>query len=177
MKLFKLAISHLIILATSVAFTFSLQADMSDKEHKNHANQMQMPMKTGLMVMNSWVRLTPPVAKNSAAYFAFHNTSDKDITVVGVSSKIAKMTMMHDVIMEKSMAKMVHLDKVKVPAGGQVAFAPGGKHLMFVGLTEKLEADKDVTVLFTLDSGEVITAVMKVMTENSSMSGDHKHSH
>ncbi len=177
MKLFKLATSPLIILATSVAFTISLQADMSDKEHKNHEKQMQMPMpmKASLMVMNSWVRLTPPVAKNSAAYFVFHNTSDKDITVVGVSSKIAKMTMMHDVVMEKNMAKMVHLDKVKVPAGGQVEFAPGGKHLMFVGLTEKLDAAKDVTVKFTLDSGEVITTVMKVKAESKSMSGGHNH--
>ncbi|MCP4414393.1 MAG: hypothetical protein GY808_17700, partial [Gammaproteobacteria bacterium] len=68
MKLFKLATSPLIILATSVAFTISLQADMSDKEYKNHEKQMQMPMpmKASLMVMNSWVRLTPPVAKNSA---------------------------------------------------------------------------------------------------------------
>ncbi len=175
MKLFKLATSHLIILATSVAFTISLQADMSDKEHKKHEKQMQMPMKASLMVMNGWVRLTPPVAKNSAAYFVFHNASDKDITVVGVSSKIAKMTMMHDVVMEKNMAKMVHLDKVKVPAGGQVEFAPGGKHVMFVGLTEKLDAAKDVTVKFTLDSGEVITAVMKVKAESKSMSGGHNH--
>ncbi|MCP4414390.1 MAG: copper chaperone PCu(A)C [Gammaproteobacteria bacterium] len=175
MKLFKLATSHLIILATSVAFSFGLQADMSDKEHKDHEKQMQMPMKAGLMVMNGWVRLTPPIAKNSAAYFVFHNSSDKDITVVGASSKIAKMTMMHDVVMEKSMAKMVHLDKVKVPAGGQVEFAPGGKHLMFVGLTEKLDAAKDVTVKFTLDSGEVITTVMKVKAESKSMSGGHNH--
>jgi len=174
-KIFKLTSYHIIMITTAIICSINLQAQMLSKEHDSHQHQMKMPIKQSLMVMNGWVRLTPPVAKNSAAYFIFHNTSDKDVTVVGVSSKIAKMTMMHDVVIEKSMARMVHLDKVKVPAGRQVAFAPGGKHLMLVGLTKKLEAGKDVQIQFELDNGEVINTMMKIKSEGEDMSTGHQH--
>jgi len=163
------------VVATTLLCSFSLLAEMSGDEHKNHENKMKMPMQQSLMVMNGWVRLTPPVAKNSAAYFILHNTSDKDVTVVGVNTKIAKMTMMHDVVIEKSLARMVHLDKLKVPAGSQVAFAPGGKHVMLVGLTSKLSTDKKVNIQFKLDNGEVINAMMSVQAQADSMAGGHKH--
>ena len=173
MKIFKLASLQLLILVTSMAISIALQAEMSGKNHKKQ--QMKMTMKDSLMVMNGWVRLMPPSAKNTAAYFILHNTTDKDVTIVGVSSKVAKMTMMHDVVIENSMAKMIHLDKVTVPAGAQVEFAPSGKHVMIVGLFKKLEADSDVKLMFKLDSGEMITSIMKVKATANSLPGEHKH--
>ncbi len=164
-----------LLFATTVLCSVNLFAAMSADEHKNHENKMKMPMKESLMVMNGWVRLTPPVAKNSAAYFILHNSSDKDVTIVGVQSEIAKMTMMHDVIIEKSMAKMIHLDKLKVPAGAQVEFAPGGKHLMLVGLKNKLQADGKVKIQFKLANGEVINTMMSVKAEANDMSAGHQH--
>ena len=173
MKILKLANLQLLILITSMALSFGLQAEMSGKDHKKQ--QMKMTMKDSLMVMNGWVRLMPPSAKNTAAYFILHNTTDKDVTIVGVSSKVAKMTMMHDVVIENNMAKMVHLDKVTVPAGAQVEFAPSGKHVMIVGLFNKLEADSDVKLMFKLDSGEMISSIMKVQTTGNPMSDGHNH--
>lgn len=42
--------------------------------------------------------------------------------------------MMHTTQMTGDIARMVHLDAVGIPAGETITFAPGGLHVMFMGL-------------------------------------------
>lgn len=150
----------ILLLVVFIFCTFNMQAQQ--------ANQ-------SIMVMDSWVRLTPPIAKNSAAYFTLHNMSNEAVTVVNVRTKIAESAMMHDVVIEKNMLRMVHLEELIIAPGAQVVFAPGGKHLMLVNLTEQLSAGKEVMIIFILKSGEIITAPMQVMKEFKPATGQHQH--
>jgi len=138
-------------------------------------NAQAQTMSQSIMVMDGWIRLTPPIAKNSAAYFTLHNMSDKAVTLVEVKTEIAETAMMHDVVIDKSMARMVHLPELTIDSGDQVIFAPGGKHLMLVNLTQKLSADQEVKLTFSLKSGEIITTTMKVMKEYQPSSAVHQH--
>jgi hypothetical protein len=42
--------------------------------------------------------------------------------------------MMHDTETVDDIATMFHIDSLVIPAGETVTFAPGGKHVMFMGL-------------------------------------------
>jgi len=108
------------------------------------------------VIKDGWIRLMPAVATASAAYFTLHNKTDKEMKVVKITTDIAKKASLHDMVMEQDMMSMVAIKELVIPAGETVVFSPGGKHLMLMGLTKKLEKDKDVLVKFYLEKGEVI---------------------
>ena len=42
--------------------------------------------------------------------------------------------MIHNTVTENDISTMVHLDELLIPAGETITFAPGGLHIMFMGL-------------------------------------------
>ena len=67
-------------------------------------------------------------------------------------------------------------DRVPVPAGGQAAFAPGGYHLMLIGLTRTLKAGDKVPATLTFASGaKVQTAFAVGMGAGPPAMGQMKH--
>ncbi len=96
----------------------------------------------GLDVHHAWVRLPPPVSDTAAVYAQLHNPAARDVRIVGVSADAAASAMMH------SMAggTMKTLPTLTVPAGGLVNFAPGGMHIMLMGLKHPLSAGEIVHI-------------------------------
>jgi hypothetical protein len=113
----------------------------------------------GLDVHHAWVRLPPPVSDTAAAYMQFHNPAARDVRIVGVSADVAMSAMMH------SMADgtMKALPTLTVPAGGRVAFAPGGMHIMLMGLKHPLSAGETVHIELRYADGsrQRMTAVVR----------------
>ncbi len=112
-----------------------------------HHDMHQQISKESIVVESGWVRLTPAVAKNSAAYFVLNNISKRAVTVVAVETPVAESAAMHDSVIEQSMVRMVHLKELTIAAGDKVAFVPGGKHLMLMNLKEGLELNKQVNLI------------------------------
>ena len=48
-------------------------------------------------------------------------------------------------------------DGVAVPAGGEVAFKPGGYHVMIMGLKQDMVAGKTIKVTLKFQSGKELT--------------------
>jgi len=136
---------------------------MSDQhDMSSHHNAKKMVVDKRLKVVDPWIRMAPPIAKNGAAYFVLNNTGTDDITVTGVSTPVSETAAMHDAVEHKGMMTMKHLMVLVVPAGETVEFAPGGKHLMLINLTEKLEVGKEFPVHFMLKNGAMVSAGMVV---------------
>jgi copper(I)-binding protein len=81
--------------------------------------------------------LTPPAgAKSAAGYLGIVNTGSTADRLLGVETGIAKRAMLHTTEhADDGVARMVHLDAIDIPAGGTVTLAPGGLHIMLMGLT------------------------------------------
>jgi copper(I)-binding protein len=60
---------------------------------------------------------------------------------------------MHASSMAGGVMRMAPEARVPVPAGGQVSFAPGGRHLMLVGLKRPLKIGDRVPATLTFASG------------------------
>jgi copper(I)-binding protein len=54
------------------------------------------------------------------------------------------------------------LKSVSVPAGGAVTFAPGGYHLMFLGLTKALGTGDTLPATLSFSSGAKVKATFVV---------------
>ena len=77
---------------------------------------------------------------NTAAYFVLKNQGRAPDRLLGASCACAAKVELHQHVMKGAVASMAPVASVVVPAGGQVAFAPGGHHAMLTGLKRPLEA-------------------------------------
>jgi len=114
-----------------------------------------------VQVTHPWVRLAAVSANPSAAYFTLKGGS-RDKTLVAVSTPAATRAEMHESMNSGGMMAMAPLKLVAVRAGGEVAFAPGGKHVMLYGL--KAIAGGTVPLTFTFGDGGKITANARVVS-------------
>ena len=107
-------------------------------------------------------RLVLPAVKGNpaAAYFTLINSGNHDVTLTGIHIVGVKEAMMH----ETSGGSMNMLESVKVPAHGLTSFAPGGKHVMAMGLDAWLIAGGTAKATVTTQDGTKVAGDFKIIT-------------
>ena len=104
-------------------------------------------------VTGAWVRLPAVSGRPGAAYFDLHG-GPSGTTLVGVASGAAERAELHESMQGSGgMMTMAPIEQVAVPAGGTVAFAPGGKHVMLYGLSDTLRAGETAPLTFRFADG------------------------
>ena len=78
-----------------------------------------------ITAQNAWVRWLPNNLP-AAGYVTLVISGDKPVDLVDISSPDYGDAMLHQTVSNGSSQKMVMVDKLTVPAHGQVAIAPGG---------------------------------------------------
>ena len=76
---------------------------------------------------------TPVTAKTGAGYVIIANDGETDDALLEVRAEFPKV-MLHKSEEKDGIASMTHVDKIDIPAGEVVELAPGGFHVMFMGL-------------------------------------------
>ncbi len=114
-----------------------------------------------LTVSDAWVRATPG-AEVAAAYFTLHNPGPVPISVVGVSSPLAGMAMIHETRLTGTQTSMRARDAVPVPAGATVRFAPEGLHVMLHDLHRPLNVGEEVPLVLVLSDGSSVSVSARV---------------
>ena len=112
-----------------------------------------------LVVQNAWIRKPPPGLETAALYFTLKNVSKRAVFVVGVTSPLAANAMIHETSVTGGQSRMRMRDRVTVPGGSNVEFAPEGLHVMLSGLSKPLEVGDKVPVTLELDHGGMIDLV------------------
>jgi hypothetical protein len=107
-----------------------------------------------LRVSDAWVRYAPVRENPSAAYFTIHG-GPQDVSLIGVSTEVAIRSEMHETMAGMSgMASMKPVTNVQVPAGSEVKFEPGGKHVMLWNINPGLKPPKRIILTFSFSNGE-----------------------
>ena len=114
-----------------------------------------------LEVSDGWIRAMP-AGIPSGGYFTLHNRGAKDVALIGASSPACGSLMLHQSEMRGGMSSMHHVDEVDVPAGGSIAFAPGGYHLMCMQATSAITPGAKVPVTLLFKDGSKITVPFEV---------------
>ncbi len=115
--------SRLTLMAITAMLLVIVQADARD--YKLGALSIEHP----------WARLT--IANRPAAgYMKIINHGAGPDRVVSANSPLANRVELHTHTMIDGVMKMRPVGTIEVPAKGEVEFAPGGLHLMIMGLRE-----------------------------------------
>ncbi|MET4731246.1 copper(I)-binding protein [Lysobacter enzymogenes] len=101
-----------------------------------------------------WVRAT--VAQQPATGAFMRLTAQRDLRLVGARSAIAEHTEVHEMAMQGQTMRMRQIAALELPNGRAVALAPGGYHLMLIGLKQPLRAGQKValTLIFEDPAGK-----------------------
>ena len=110
----------------------------------------------------AWVRLSPNKESPSAGYFVAHG-GDAGVQIRGVMTAYAVRVEMHESVMDKGVMTMKPIDSVDIPAKGEVAFAPGGKHLMLWGINDAAINQGKMELTFLMSDGKrlLVDAVIR----------------
>jgi len=116
---------------------------------------------SGVTVQEAWARATPGAATNGAAYVTLAGGSQPD-SLVGVSTSVAAMADVHETINDNGVMKMRSVPAVPIPPGQTVTFAPGGTHIMLMGLKQPLTAGQNFPLTLTFAHAGAVTVDVQV---------------
>ncbi len=132
-----------------------------------------------LQVTNAWAR---PALQGQTAAGAFMSlVSNEDARVVGVSSPVAGVVEIHEMVMEGSVMKMRAVPALELPAGRRVELKPGGYHVMLLDLKRPLKAGERIPLELRLETRDkrLVTQSIEVEVALKPPSSDgaaaHKH--
>jgi copper(I)-binding protein len=108
-----------------------------------------------ITVKDAWVRWLPNNLP-AAGYVTLVNASDKPVDLVDISSNDYGDAMLHQTVSNGSTQKMVMVDKLTVPAHGQVTIAPGGYHVMLEDAKHKVAPGDTVHLTLKFSDGETL---------------------
>lgn len=108
-----------------------------------------------ISVKDAWVRWLPNNLP-AAGYVTLVNAGDKPVDLVDISSNDYGDAMLHQTVSNGSTQKMVMVDKLTVPAHGQVSIAPGGYHVMLEDAKHKVAPGDTVHLTLKFSDGETL---------------------
>ena len=88
--------------------------------------------------IDAWARATPPGARSAAVYGVMVNEGDALMEVKKIIMPLARYADTHETWLDNDMMRMRHITLALAP-GERVTLAPGGLHIMLMGMKEPLE--------------------------------------
>lgn len=112
---------------------------------------------TSVTIRDAWARATPPGIRVGGGYVTVVNGGKQPDRLIGASSPLSEKTEIHASETTGGMARMRWLEQgLEIPAGKEVVLAPGGVHLMFLGLKQPIVKDEVVPVTLRFErAGEI----------------------
>ena len=103
----------------------------------------------------------PTTGRSGAGYFTLINDGAAD-ALLDVEADYPKV-MLHKSMMKDGVMTMEHQMRVVVPPQGEIAFAPGGYHVMFMGLKEGWGVGDDIKATLIFEKSGSLEVTFKVI--------------
>jgi copper(I)-binding protein len=115
-----------------------------------------------LEIREPWLRSSPPGVPVGAGYLTIINRGTAADELLGAATPRALMVQVHETRMEQGVMRMRELERLAIAAGAQIALAPGGAHLMLMGLNEPLRVGEKVPITLRFARGGEKTVIFEV---------------
>lgn len=103
-------------------------------------------------VKEAWVRGTVPAQKATGAFMEI--TGKNSVRLVGAASPVAGTVEIHNMTVTNGVMRMFPVEGIDVPAGKTVKLAPGGYHVMFMGLKQQMKPGDKVPLDLLLETAD-----------------------
>ena len=104
----------------------------------------------GMTITDAWARATVPGQKTAGAYVELSSASPA--ALVAAESAAAANVELHTMSMDGGVMRMRRVERIELPAGKVVKLAPGGMHLMLIGIKQQLKAGDTVPLTLTIET-------------------------
>ena len=127
-------------------------------------------------------RATVGSMQSSAAYVSITNHGKMADRLVGVTSNLARKTELHKMEMDNGVMKMRQVEGgIDLLAGKTIHLAPGGYHVMLIGLNAPLTADSifEITLVFQNAGEKTLKGMAMLPADLDAVDAlkAHKHKH
>lgn len=106
-----------------------------------------------LVMEDAWVRALPPTQRMTAAYLTLHNRGASPLEITGGRAELASSVEIHTTREVEGYQRMEQLASLALPAGASVTLAPGGTHLMLLGLERMPQPGETIELCLVEASG------------------------
>lgn len=128
---------------------------------------------TGIEVKDPWAR-SGFQASNSAIYFTIINHTDAADELLSASSDIADAVELHKSMLgDNGAMMMIQQDSVPLESDTEVMFAPGGLHIMLIGLRQDLKVGDTFDVTLHFKNYEDMTISVTVLDPTGATNMDN----
>lgn len=121
------------------------------------------PAPRRVAVANSWARIADSGA-TSGAYMEIANNDTAAITLVGVTSNDADAAEVHESMQAGGMVHMMPRTALLIAPAEVVKMAPGGVHVMLVGLRRALAVGDSVRLQLHFSDSTTVPLTVPVLT-------------
>lgn len=100
----------------------------------------------------------------TGAFMTLTNNTEVDLVLIGGTASFSPMVQVHEVVDGVMREKEGGL---LVPAGGSARLEPGGSHLMFMGMPDKLLAGDEANFTLQFENGTTLDVAAPVKAMNA----------
>jgi copper(I)-binding protein len=116
-----------------------------------------------IVVSQGWSRATPKGAKVAGGYLTIENRGTAPDRLLSASSPAATTVEIHQMTMQDGIMTMRPLEQgLTIPPDEIVTLAPGGSHIMFIGLAAPFEEGQRIPVSLNFQRSGTIEAIFDV---------------
>jgi periplasmic copper chaperone A len=126
-----------------------------------------------LTIADLWSRATPKGATVGSGYLKIVNAGTMADRLIGGSSEVATSFQIHEMTMEKGVAKMRPVkDGLEIKPGQIVELRPGGFHIMFGDLKKPFNKDDHFKAILVFEKAGMVEVEYDVLAMGASPNGE-----
>ena len=132
-----------------------------------------------IAIGHPWARPTAEGAKAGAAYLSLENTGAEPDRLLSAASPVAAKIQIHQTTEDGGVMKMHEVEGgVALAPGVNVAFKPGGYHIMLLGLKQRLDEGQHIPLTLNFaKAGSIDVEVYVEKTPAGEHAGGMMHDH
>jgi len=128
-------------------------------------------------VSHPWARASAGMAKNGAAYLTIANHGTEADRLTKAATPAAHMAELHSSLMEGEIMTMRPVEALEITPGKPTMLAPGGLHIMLMGLVKPLKEGETFPMTLTFETAGPVDITVMVKKLGAMGAMDHKMGH
>jgi periplasmic copper chaperone A len=129
-----------------------------------------------LTIAKPWARASAGPARAAAAYLTISNGGSEDDRLIAVDAgPVAATATLHTTAKDGDVMRMRHVEGIAVKAGATATLAPGGDHVMLMGLTAPLKEGGRFPLTLTFEKAGPVTVEVEVRAVGAIGNGHGMH--
>ena len=110
-----------------------------------------------IVVRDAFARASPtPAAQAGVVYFSLYNTGAAVDRLIDISTPAARAASLHRTVTDGDMMRMEPAGAAEIAPGATLVMAPGGLHVMLMGLKAPLQRGDAIDVILTLEKAGTV---------------------